>query len=948
MRRTCREFAATAGLALVIVVVPWLLASVGGWPLPSKPPDAANMWWTARQRALPAAFAVKSLAAIAWLAWIQLAWALTWEIVVNVPRHRRGQSGVSAPWSPRAATRAARALLGPLVFAVTLGSSGHVAGAAGTGGAPAAVVAWSAEEMPRLPPSAPPRGEPRPEPGADLTAGHAVYVVEPGDTLWDIAGEQLDDPLRWREIFDANVGSQFDDGRALVDPGLIRPGWELVIPHDPGAPGSPAAELPDAAAGDPVPDDAMGADPAGPVDAPGGAAPEPAPAPAASPPPWAPPPGRRLADATPTPPPPDEPEPVSVPPGEPQTAGARPVNRWSQPLAPTERWAPPSAPDPNPVTERSAAGVDVVSMDRAAMMSAGALLLLGARRRQRLRSAPIGARPVASQPAEATLERALRAIQPGERFARVDLAVRAAALHLVRDGQRPLAVLVAPDGALELRVTGPTDLPAPWKGDGTHWILPATTSLEELAADARRVGAPTPLLVQLGCDGPRDVYVDLEALGALQVDAEPAVADSIVNAIATTLATSVLAEVATLVGVEVAGDAFCGHRHQVGAGDVPEALAAAVDAAGCTVAARCPTFELRARATGGEAWEPAAVLVGSAAGVAVLPFVPTGVAVVSAAPIVGPASVLARAGHTWTLQPVGIRLVPIGLPGDQVEGVAALLDAPVVTPSDPAVMTAPPASVPPRERRPAPALLVRLIGRVRVETASGRPVAFERSKTLELIAWLATHRPRSTRRLARTAMWELDVRHATFANVVSEARRALARAVPPPDGEEWVGRTMTDELPLHPLVCTDAELLADALDAARAMPPAEAIEVLRPAVDLLAGAPFEGTDYLWPDPEGITSRMVMLAITAAGELAERCLAIGDVAGVFAATERGLRVLPGHEELIGLRMRAYGRTGDHAGVRHEFEAYTRSLLADPWSDGEPSPKLVRLRADLLGR
>ena len=67
--------------------------------------------------------------------------------------------------------------------------------------------------------------------------------------------------------------------------------------------------------------------------------------------------------------------------------------------------------------------------------------------------------------------------------------------------------------------------------------------------------------------------------------------------------------------------------------------------------------------------------------------------------------------------------------------------------------------------------------RWRSSTATDSRPTFERSKTLELIAWLALHREHSTRAGARTALWELDVRDATFANVVSEARRAMARLV---------------------------------------------------------------------------------------------------------------------------------------------------------------------------
>ena len=74
--------------------------------------------------------------------------------------------------------------------------------------------------------------------------------------------------------------------------------------------------------------------------------------------------------------------------------------------------------------------------------------------------------------------------------------------------------------------------------------------------------------------------------------------------------------------------------------------------------------------------------------------------------------------------------------------------------------------------------------------------------------------------------------------------------------------------------------------------------------------------------------------------------LGDIEGVFWATAQGLKVLPGHEELIGLRMQAHARAGDLAGVRQEWETYERVLVADAWSDGEPAPKLLMLRRELL--
>jgi two-component SAPR family response regulator len=243
-------------------------------------------------------------------------------------------------------------------------------------------------------------------------------------------------------------------------------------------------------------------------------------------------------------------------------------------------------------------------------------------------------------------------------------------------------------------------------------------------------------------------------------------------------------------------------------------------------------------------------------------------------------------------------------------------------------------------------IVVRLLGSVDVVDTAGNVGVFERSKTVELIAWLATHRDRATRTAARTALWELDVRDATFANVVSEARRALARLVPPPDGGEWLARTLNEQLPLHAAVTTDADLVAERLEHARSEPPDRAVATLRPAVEMIRDLPFTGTNYLWPDAEGLTSRLVLLCTSVCAELAAHALSVGDVELVFEATDRGLRVLPGHEELIGLRMRAHARTGDLAGVRQEWESYERVLVADAWSDGEPAPKLAALRQQLL--
>ncbi|HYN57040.1 MAG TPA: LysM peptidoglycan-binding domain-containing protein, partial [Motilibacterales bacterium] len=60
------------------------------------------------------------------------------------------------------------------------------------------------------------------------------HRVVPGDTLWTIADEELEDGSRFTEIVDANRGDLQPDGQRLTDPNLILPGWILEIPGSEG------------------------------------------------------------------------------------------------------------------------------------------------------------------------------------------------------------------------------------------------------------------------------------------------------------------------------------------------------------------------------------------------------------------------------------------------------------------------------------------------------------------------------------------------------------------------------------------------------------------------------------------------------------------------------------------------------------------------------------------
>lgn len=640
--------------------------------------------------------------------------------------------------------------------------------------------------------------------------------------------------------------------------------------------------------------------------------------------------------------------------------------------APVAASAPaPTAATPDPPSTT----IDVVAhpsdapayialgVSASALLSAGALTIVEARRRRQLRAATVGSRLEAPSSKAVRVETTLRTLDRRELVARLDVVVRAATAELVDQHRHVVAAVVHDDGAIDVMTDAPaTPTSELWRPSSSGWTMEANVSLERIAPAARRAGMAHPTMVQLGDVHHGSMFVDLEALGLLCVDGPPAASRSIARAIAGSLAVSPFGGAVRIVTTGLGDDERLRGPFADDASTIDEALDLATASLGSTATAAVDgltTFELRVRGNG-ESWDPAVVIsVGHDIGddlardlIQLTERGGRGLAVVMDRAVDRAPSTLRAASTGWVLEPFHIEVVPIGLGVPDVEALRSLvdptLDAPLApTPVAPVDESLDEPLVVHPWREPDWSLMVRVLGPVEVVERGGTTVAFERSKAAELVAWLSQHRDRPSRIAARTALWDVDVRDATFANVVSDARRAMARAIAPPQREEWVGRTLTEVLPLHPMVVTDAELLEARSAHARACTDdQQAIEVLRPGLAAVRDLPFAGTPYLWPDAEGITSSLILLVTSAATAMAVRCLRLGDVDGVFWATGQGLRALPGHEELIALRMRAHARSGDLAAVRGEWASYERALHGDAWSSAEPSPKLVAIRRELL--
>jgi len=301
----------------------------------------------------------------------------------------------------------------------------------------------------------------------------------------------------------------------------------------------------------------------------------------------------------------------------------------------------------------------------------------------------------------------------------------------------------------------------------------------------------------------------------------------------------------------------------------------------------------------------------------------------------------------WRLMPSDIDIEPIGLTGDEIQRIRILLgesQRPIRT--DP-----PPRSLEPKVDHPALprwSFLASVMGPPVVLHQSKGPVDFERSKAQELVIWLALHPKQQRRSLARTALWNAAVKDATFSNITAEVRRALSLAQEPEPESQWLGITLTDELPLASAVVSDSAILKCALDHARTKPEEDGVGALREALDLVRGTPFSGSNYIWPDYIGVSSDVAVMIVRASMLMAEMCREAGDLEGVYWATAKGLLALPGHEELVAIRMRAHADHGDFSGVRTEWDAYCRAIAADEWRPSEPAPKLVELWRQLGGR
>jgi hypothetical protein len=992
-RDLIRGLTALATTLSLLFVVPFLFARFGGWPLPHAVPTVGGVTKGLTQE-LQVTHVIKALLVVCWTAWLALAWSLLSELAAlrsgRTPRPRRSL----APF---------QLFAGRLVAGITLLVSMSSTAATMASAAPLPVRSEPVVmvQTATVPTTTSLRLDSTPTPPVAVAEGSVV--VQPRDSLHRLAEVHLGDAMRWREIWDLNRDHTMVDGTTFTRPEIIRPDWVLQLPAAPitvtatptssaaspttvtVAPGDDLSGLPATHLGDEArwhdifdankgrqfgdvtfdqPDLIMPgwelnlpAAPGTTVAAPLAPTADSAPitvAPTAAPPT----------------PPTVQVEAPALDPGIGSGIGAGAAAGVRATHTPTT-----AAPAALPAPAMRTANADAKSAEDAAadwtiartatglagatLLTTGISVMLTTRRRRRLRSMGVNHRLPAPHPDSVVVAEAVRLGADAAIVSRIDMALRALASTVGTAGKantsvvfdsaadiewrpelpQPLAVLVLGSGDIELMLDRSfVAMAAPFTSTEDDKILrlSAAVPTADLASVGATMPSPCPTLTMIGTttrtEGDADLYLNLEALGGLCVAGDRSQTDDILRALTASLAVSSLESFADATNLDVTVDLSSA---------VQQALAltngrrqAEPDTAGFVLRATQPE----------EAWEVAVVVSTDGDDALAAAASAAGVVVVAAAPMVGVATTLTATASGWLLMPFNIVVTPVALTAVTLAGVATLLDD---------------ASAPP-EVLPAPVVetvldpyderdwnfLVRVLGPVDVVSRNHDEVEFERAKALELVVWLAQHRTNPARVAARTALWQVNVQDATFANVVSDARRSLARSLAPTDGHDWIARNMGDRIPLHDSVLTDVELVEARLAWARRCVGSAAIDVLRPAVEMLRDQPYAGTDYMWPDEDALPSGLTHLATSTTAELAQRCLDAGDIDGVFAATATGLRILPGHDELVCLRMQAHHRLGNTAGVRSEYAAYERVIVNECGGESDPSPRVSRMRSQLL--
>lgn len=987
MSRLARRLLSVVALGVLLALavgVPMLLALVAGWPLPRRLPDWGGVSTALRQGDVPGGVVVKVLAVPVWIAWAQLAWAVGWELVVNLPRANHGQRAQPAPLVPVAVSNGVGRLVAlALSIGITLAST------------PTPSLARPSAAVSTLPRTSSTTAFV--VDGSELSNVMAAeqtrsWRVLDGDNLWDIADTALGDGSRSSEIIDLNW--------QLRSPRDVRPGQLLRLPADASV---PADRLPRCTPSDEVPSERVGYLPEVVVTVERGdtlwdlsenrlelASDEPvsgrstidyldeviaanpdtienpnlifpgeqflfpkigdAPVPVAP-----------VAEDSPTLVPaspeaePSVPVPITVVPATTPPSTAMPSTVAPRTATPGTTSSPaPAVPviarpatTDTPPARRESAVPWLAGMTGATVLSAGALT---AYRRRLRRRAARGERTIrADSAAHREVERQL--VRVGDvslvRWANHELADLARSLRPTDVSGTPVAVEMSVEHGLELLWDEPNPVaPEPWEAADGGWswrlIYDADLHLPAVAETA-----PIPGLVTFGTRDGGTLLVNLEALGSLSVSGDALAVERFIRSLVFELSLS--EELANsylfLVGVDLEADPGLGRVSHATESEATSRIASVAGEHEVIIRAASLDSSFGLRVGGAADGRELTVVISTSDqledATAILTNAPQnrGVAVVLVGDAPALSTLLLDDDGSALLSPIGLRFDAVQLESEPVDGIVSLIQDSEAVEEDISEdeeeyeIDWPHALVEEalndelgaddEWEPPVPTVLVKVLGPPRVD---GHPSLGRLD--VSLVAFLACNGGQATEDQVVNAVWGgRAIEKVTLWNRISKARVSLGTALP-------TREQGSSTIRLSDGVRTDLQVMKALAARAEQVSSGEAIHLLLEATALITGVPFDAAGYDWSYEHQFNAEACEAVESVCIRLAELALQHGDLGAARSAVGRGLKALPLNEPLYRWRMRAEAHAGNRGGVRAAFEELC-NRLSDLDSASAPS-------------
>jgi len=419
-------------------------------------------------------------------------------------------------------------------------------------------------------------------------SGERAVTVRRGDTLSEIAQEQLGDADRYPEIFAASQAISQPGGAHLRDADVIDVGWSLTIPDTTAAkPSDPETAKVD-------PPQRQG---------------RPAAHPQGQPTPH---PGARNAVPT-------RLVPATAAPSTSATAPAV-AGQADPPTNQLQSRGVGAPPEDTPIAAWMLEGLTGAGTVLAGSM----LLLLRRRRRAQFRARRPGRTIAVPEPVLAPVEKTLTA--SGSRSAPtvevLDALLRRLAAHqsAARQDMPELAAVELTQNGIVLHLSQVQQLPTPWQGSENHLRLtwPADVDLDEAGPEDRDQPAPYPLLVTIGAGDDDHVWLlNCEDLPVITITGDPIYGQDFARYLAAELACNPWSREVAVDCVGIASEIAPMNPqrvryHDAGADVAPQVLADALTTIERVAAAGQDLTNARAAQLGDDTWPSRLLLIGAA------------------------------------------------------------------------------------------------------------------------------------------------------------------------------------------------------------------------------------------------------------------------------------------------------------------------------------------------